>query len=349
MSFLTALFHNEKKAESVTLIDIGTSSVAGAYARYTEDESPILLYTRRVPIEVRVDEPLEQAMLRSLGMLGELLIREGAPILSRATGRGNTDIILVSIDAPWQDTSLRIEHFEEPTLFKFTKSMVTEQLEKTRVAATGKLLADESIIGTILNGYETDDPYGREVHRASVVVLTSLIDEAIAKNVLTALQGFFHTKHILPIAGSSLRYQAIRRAFPHERDALIIDATGPVTSIALVRKDLFVAIVEVPHEAGTGDTWIGEITGELAELAKNYPLPRTIFLVARETAVSSLQETLTTANLGELWLSDNPPKIVSVLASHIVGLVRQAPDVSPDLLLLLMALFWRYRGFEESM
>lgn len=330
------------------LVDIGASSVAGAYARYKEGELPALLYTRRLPIEKREGESPERAMLRALTILGETLIREGAPVLSRYTGSGSAGNILVSIDSPWQKTSVRVEHFEQKTPFVFTKRLVTDALKKTNTAATGTMIADESIIGTILNGYATNNPYGKTVHHASVVVLTSLIDERIAASILSVLRGLYHTKNILPMAGSSLRYQAMRRAFPHERDALIVDATGPVTSIAFVRKGLFVALLEVADTATGSDSWSGGIMKELAELAKDYPLPRTIFLLAREPMVSSLQKTLEAAKLGELWLSDNPPKVVSVLANHLSGLVRQTTEAPPDILLLLMALFWQYRAPEEN-
>lgn len=326
------------------LVDIGTSSVAGAYARYVEGELPVLLYTRRFPVEMRENESPERAMLRALQILGTTLIREGAPILSRATGSGSANNILVSIDAPWQTTSIRMEHFEQKTPFVFTKSLVTRKLEQTSIAATGKLLADESIVGTILNGYETGDPYGKEAHRASVFVLSSFIDEKIANSILSVLQSLYHTTRILPIAGNSLRYQAIRKAFPHERNALIVDATGPLTSIALVRKDLFIAIVERADRTADSGSWVDGVTKELTELAKNYPLPHTIFLLAREPETSSLQQTLDAAHLGKFWLSDNPPKIVPILASHINGLVRQTTAASPDLLLLLMALYYQHRG-----
>ncbi len=339
-----SLFRNPFRrvsAEAVVLIDIGTSSVAGAYARYTEQEPPVLLYTRRVPIEIRGEEPHEHAMLRALTILGDILIREGAPVLARATGNGSADVVLVSIDAPWEEISIRTEHFERKIDFVFTKSLVAKALAKQNATLPEKLLVDESIIGTILNGYETARPYGKKVHRASAIILTSFIEKKIAKSILSVLQRLYHTKHILSIAGSSLRYQAMRAAFPHERNALILDATGSLTSIMLVRKGLLVAISLVKNSDTDDQTWIRKVADECAEIARNYPLPRTIFLLAREPDIASLREKLDAAHLGSLWLSDNPPQIVSILASHIIGSIRHATTTSPDLPLLLMALYYR--------
>ena len=350
MSFFSNIF-NPIHAESVVFIDISANSVAGAYARYTEGEPPTLLYTRRLPIERRDSgEPHERALLRALEVLGSILIREGAPILARHTGSGSADVVLVSVGAPWQETNVRTEHFERKTPFVFTRGMVATALEKMSITAPGKLLADESIIGTILNGYETREPYGKEVYRASVIILTSFIDEEISEDIVATLRKLFHTTHILSIAGGSLRYQAMRIVFPHERDALILDATGPLISIALVRRDLLVAVTEVSNTTGTEDTtasWVQKVMNEFTELAKRYPLPRTIFLLAQEQHAASLEQALHAAKLGGLWLSDNPPKIVSVLASHIVDGVRQMTTTPPDLSMLLMALYYQHRPPKE--
>lgn len=347
MSFFPGLFH-KKRSEPVVLIDISAGSIAGAYAHYTEGETPTLLYARRLPIEKRAGEPPEKAMLRALEVLGSALIREGAPALARATGSGRADTVLVSVDAPWEETTVRTESFERTTPFTFTKSMVNTALEKTSVTAPGKLLADESIIGTVLNGYETREPYGKKASRAAIIVLTSLIDESVSKGIVTALRSIFHTGNIFSISGCSLRYQAMRTIFPHEHNALVLDAIGSLLSISLVRQGFLVAVNELTESIAVQNTdpWIQKVTGELTKLAERYPLPRTIFLLAQEQNVTSLEHALSAAKIAGLWLSDNPPTIVPVLASHISSFVRQAAPTLPDLSLLLMALYWHRRSAE---
>lgn len=343
MSFFKNLFHKGEGGESVIVIDIGADSVAGAYVRYEEKDPPTLVYSRNLPIEVHTGEPHERAMLRALTVLGEDLIREGAPVLARHTGSGRADRILVSVDAPWQETDVRSEHFEEAEPFLFTKGLLDRRLEETRVELSKKLLADESIIGTILNGYETRNPYGKKVHRATVIVLTSFIAENVANGILTTLSGLFHTKDILPIAGNSLRYQVMREVFPHERNAIILDATGgSITSVALVRKGIFAVLVQVTNPEDK-QQWASTVIDEFAEIAKHYPLPRTIFLLAREQEILALREMLDAANFGTLWLSDSPPKIVPVLRSNIPGGIRQVSPRPADIVLLFMTLYHQSR------
>lgn len=336
MSVLQALFRRRARAESVALIDIGADSVAGAYARYAPGEQPVLLYTRRFPVERRESEPLERAMLRSFGVLGEALIREGAPSLARAVGTGSVGEILVSFDSPWQEISMRTEYLEQETPFVFTRALADALLEKTRGTAPLKPFAGERVIGTVLNGYGAREPYGEKARRAEVIILSSAIDTSVAEPVVSALCGIYHTERITPLTAFSLRYQAMQQAFPHERDALIIDAIGRTTSVALVRKGLLAVLA-----ADVPDARIG---GALAELAKRYPLPRTIFLLAREQDIASLRANLEPANLGSLWLSNDPPKLVSVGSGALGALVRQSSASSPDLMLALMALYARPRS-----
>jgi len=344
---ITELFRTKGKTESVVLIDIGTKSVAGAYVHYEEGKIPVVLYTRRLPIEMRENEPKDRAMLRALQILGATLVREGAPVLLRATGSGSAHSVFVSLDAPWQKTFVRTEIFEQEAPFVFTKNFVAAILQKTDTKVPGMVLADQSIIGTTLNGYTTRDPYGKKATQASISILTSYINEHIAKSVLSVLANTYHHRRIVPIAGSSLRYQTIQKIFPHELDTLIIDATNPFISTALIRKGLLVSVIEM-SESDPVDSWAHIVEKQLGEISKIYPLPRTVFLLARESDLSALKAMFGTMNVDGFWFSDNPPSIVGVIASHITNLVRQTTTTPPDLQLLLMALFRQEHAFDRK-
>lgn len=327
-------------SESVLLVDISTRMIVGAYVHYSEGELPALVYTDRLPIEPHEGEAEEAAMLRTLKALGEMMIRQGAPVLQRITGSGTVHMILVSVDAPWQDTSVRTEEFEEEEPFVFTQSLVTKRLEAAHAASEGKLLADESIVGTILNGYETENPYGKKAHRASVIVLTSLIEHRVAASIIATLERLYHNKNIFPIAGSSLRYQALRAVFPHERDAIILDATSTeLSSLSLVRKGLLVSLIQANAAAKSG-AWVATVTDELKQIAKQFPLPRTIFLLAHEADADLLRGQLDTLNFSSLWLSDHQPKIVPITRSHMSTVLRQLTETPPDIVILLMTIFY---------
>lgn len=339
MSFFNALLKRRPQAESIVAVDIGADSVAGSYVRYEPNILPTIIYTRRLPIEARPDEPHERAMLRALDLLGKDLITDGAPALARATGSGSASLVLVSVDAPWQETKVHVEIFEEQQPFVFTKNLVVKRLEEATRTQDDQLVADQSIIGTILNGYETRNPYGASVKRASAIILTSLIKKTVADDIIRILRGTYHTKEILPIAGSSLRYQTLREIFPHESEALILDTTGNnELSLALIRNGILVSFSQAPVADGK-DTWVATLKTELTRLSTENPLPRTIFLLSRDEEIETYKKTLDTLNFGNLWLSDNPPKIVPVTRGITTDLVTTVATNPADIVLLLMAMY----------
>jgi hypothetical protein len=329
MSFLGEFFHPTLK-ESLVLIDISADSIAGAYVYCTSRKTSTVLFTHRLPISFSREEPPERTMLRALQMLGDVLIREGAPVLARIADDGHTDRVIISVGAPWQQTSLRTELLERKAPFNFTKALVAAVMEKARAIPEGKTLAEESVIGTVLNGYETDEPYSKKAHRASITVLTSLIDEKISTSVITELRRLFHTKNISLITSNSLRYQALRAAFPHERDALILDALGPTVSISLVRASVLGIMTEVS---------VTTLSQEITKLAITFPLPHTVFLLHQEKNALSSQSPLDARKLAPLWPKDNAPFFISVSPHHITDFVKQTTPTPPDVALLLMALY----------
>lgn len=343
MSLFEKLFHKKKIAESVVLIDICADSVGGAYARYSANETPTILHTRRQPIEPRAGETLESAMLRTLKVLGADLIREGAPVLARATGSGSAGEILVSVDTPWQETTMRTEEFTAEKPFEFTKSLVEKRLKEATSNLSGKLIATESILHTEINGYETRNPYGKRAHRASVTILTSLIERHTSRDILSTLSGLYHTKAIQMVSGSSIRHQTIRAVFPHERESISIDALRrPLISITLVHDGACVSLLQKSAEPGTDTAaWAAVMTDELSNLAKNRPLPRTIFLLAHPADADFLQQTLTAKHFGSLWLSDNPPRIILVLQDQITKLFRSGTADPIELPIILAALYYQ--------
>jgi hypothetical protein len=342
MSFVTSILKRERK-ENVVLIDIGARAVAGACVRYVGEEAPVVIYATHLPIEIQEGEDHSRAMLRALDHLAQTLTKEGVPALIRATKTGAVAQVLVSIDAPWQDTAIHSEEISRDGDFTFTKKLVTDAVTKVSPLEEGQVYTDASVVGTILNGYEVREPYGKRAHHAIIIILTSRMDTQVLRTLRESLAPLAKGSGSV-IAGTSLRYQAMRAAFPHESEILIVDATSSLPEVALVRKGFLVAVSETPENDTTAEVGTAkDFTRGFETLAKSYPLPRTIFLIARSNNMEEAQKALESVNFSSVWLSDNPPNIVPVATSHLAPLVRQLATVASDLPLLLMALYYQHR------
>ncbi len=345
MRFLSQFF-KKAEAESVLLVDIGAGSVGAAYAHFPLRAPPTIAYAKRLSIEPKAHEDRETAMSRTLSTLCESLVREGAPALARVAGHGRVEAILVSISAPWQSTVLRHEKFEDTKPFTFTRKMLSDGVDQAGLAPKGKLLVDESIVGTMLNGYETHEPFGKQTTRAQVIMLASLIDEHAARSIALALRTTFHTERILSIAGSSLRYQAVRSIFPHEKNAFILDTTGPEIAISLIRRGLLVSVTELPDgQAGTPE-WVAEVRKAFGDFASRYPLPRVIFVLVEDEKLEPVKAALADKEISKMWLTEDPPKLVPIQLPQLPPM-KQTSETPPDTILQLMALYWKEHGHDE--
>ena len=167
------MWFSKPKGASVGLIDVDSSSVAGALVRIEAGKKPGLCYTVRVPLEVTAGADaaaLTSAALRALEEVGDRLVREGAPALRAAVGEGSVDRISVSLGSPWQETQVEAKTVQKGEPFLFTKSFAVDMLGSAE-AAPGKKLT-RSVVATLLNGYLTTDPYGKRAKRAEVIVLS---------------------------------------------------------------------------------------------------------------------------------------------------------------------------------
>jgi hypothetical protein len=340
MSFFSEWFQ-KKTTETQLLIDIGADSVGGAYVISKAGAAPRVVYAKRIPIEVRQDETILASVLRALGALGDLLTREGAPLLTRELGSGRVAITLVCIDSPWETVTVRSEKIERTQPFIFTRAVLQAALAKSAEVPQGKVLADQLLIGTVLDGYEIKNPIGKRVSRVNVLVLSAAIEEDVVVQVSTVLRKFSHSRDIRFVSAAGVRYQAFRTIFPHEEDYLAIDAVSTTLAIMLVRRKLLVAFEQGNIVAGDSniDPWLQILQQNLEAITKRYPLPRTFFLIALESARDDLKMKLEKAPIGLLRLSNESPSIIAITPAHLTDHIQLLPGADTDLEMELMAIF----------
>lgn len=332
------VFSLRTHSNSVVLLELNGDSVAGAYAEFSSSKTPSLHYAKRLPVKPHRGEAIDAAMFRAFSELGTCLIRDGAPALARSTGSGTPSSIVVAVGAPWQTTRIVRQVKDNQGYFTFTRRTAQEMVREATKVPEKQLLVGNSVVGIHLNGYETKNPFGKKVKRVTLEVLVSTIEETIARRITEAIRALYHTERIFPISNTAVRYLAVRHAFPHERDCLILDVTGQAIAVSLVRRGMLVESSELA-DGSIGDAeWLREVESKLAQFAQRYPLPRTIFVLASSADGVALKSLMTKSEFSSLWLTDNPPTVVIVQPAQI-GDVRQTFVGEPDLGLRLLLLY----------
>lgn len=361
----------KRNARSVALIDIGSASVGGAYAHYEEGESPVIYYTARVDVETREGETVKDGMLRSLAFLERLLIEEGAPALRRETGSAVIEKVLVSVAAPWQSTAVTTTNLQQQNPFTFTRAHLSEAVKKAAQPTKDRISSGHTVVATILNGYETPNPFGKRVTRAELVVLSSTIEKEPAHAIEASLRRAFHTNEIELTAFAPVAYTVFRDLYPHQKDFAVVDVSGTGTDAAFVKRGLLVEVRSVAY--GTQDlliaarkagqrahlaaadildtgangsftkeaerVWLDGLHDAFASVASIQALPRTVLLLADPDFRDYLKRTLEESRLRTLWLSDEPLSVIPVTPAHLANRVKTRGLGEGDLFLALLALY----------
>ncbi|MBP7741593.1 MAG: hypothetical protein KA104_02810 [Candidatus Pacebacteria bacterium] len=364
-----------KKAESVVLFDIGSSSVGGAYLRIVEGQAPQLCYTARVPLELREGESVTETMIRGLHELCDLMIREGAAALHREAGHAHIDLVLASVSGPWQETEVRIVSLQEKRPFLFTRALM-EKAVRAKEPSAGRMISDTSVISTTLNGYETEHPWGKRALRADLTVLTSTIDKFAAKEITKAIRKAFHSHKLELTAFAPVAYAVVSDMYPLQKDFVVLDVSGTATDAMLVKKGVIAGVRSLPqgiHDllvasrgaartiSGSGAidstrnatfasrvaeveaVWLSGLKKMLADFAAEHPLPRAVFLLADENARDFLKRLIDESTLRTLWLSDEPLSIIPLSPEHTASLVKARGLADGDIFLSMLALFYHER------
>lgn len=361
----------KKKGYALALIDIGSASVGGAYAYYEENQEPIIYYTARVDVEPKKDETVTESMLRSLAFLERLLIEEGAPQLRRETGSGSVEKIMVSVAAPWQETTVATTHIEKEQPFTYTRAHLHDAAEALQKDKEGRRSTGFEVLSIALNGYETPSPFGKRARRADMVLAASTLDREASEQIERSLRHAFHTHTLEFVAFAPVAGKAFARLYPHHKDFIVIDVSGSGTDIAFVRHGHLSETCSIPH--GTHDLfreaiaagkrahvgnpdfidrdpeftedvkrveteWIEDIKKTCSSLSASQALPRTVFLLAEPKDLPYLKRSLEESSLRSLWLTNEPLQVVAVEPSHLAHHVKTRGLGDGDVFLALLAL-----------
>jgi hypothetical protein len=366
------------KHTSVVLVDIDSSSVGGAYAHFFPNKPPRIYFTARLPIEMKGGVSSNEDMFRALRTLTDVLVSSGAPVLHKETGSAHIDAVLASVGSPWQQTKIQVKTVGDgEKTFAFTRAVMEETMRsapvKTPESTDERVSVGNLVIATILNGYETTNPFGKKAKRADLVVLSSTLPKKTIAQIQETLRQAYQTHALTYTAFAPLIYTVFRDMFPLEKDYLVVDFGGETTDIAFVKGSILVDVASIPigthifshamhgQHANPGVIdltrnatlgvrvaeaeveWATRVADTLKDFTSRHALPRTVFLLAGAENRDFAKRLLDSPTLHALWLSDEALRVIPVLPSQFTSLVETRGSASGDVTLALLALFYKKR------
>ncbi|MDB5189270.1 MAG: hypothetical protein JWL82_227 [Parcubacteria group bacterium] len=361
-----------KKTQTIALIDVRSSSIGAAYVLLESGASPTLIYSTRVPMDPHATEPLEEALPRTLELALNSLTKKGSTLLRKVSGKGNVDRALVTLTTPWQTSRVFSTVIEEERPFLFTQKLVSAAASKQTKPVDGHTVVSQMAIATLLNGYEVENPFGKKIKRAELIMLSSSLKNDMMELVRTAVRKSLHQSHIEFAAFMPESYAVFRDLYPHQRDFLIMDVGNEAAEVLLAKHGLLISTSCMPHGYGemaraarsvgfsspilpllevggeqsaqvtkveeAKTLWLSEIRTSLSELAKHEPLPRTVFLLAEENVRDFLRRLIDSPTLRSLWLSEEALSILPIQPGQFSSYIKNESGEPLDPALSLIAL-----------
>lgn len=243
---------SEDKNKIILVLDIGSSSVGGAIF-YTEGKNtPKIIFSVRELISVQKEIKLDLFFEETMKSLKRVLEK----ISINTKNKPNKCFCVLS--SPWFASQTRVINFEKKENFIFNEELADSLIKKEIALFEEEHLiklsnGDNKIrpielknLKIVLNGYPTDNPYGKEVSFLEMTIFISMTQEKIAKNIEDLIGKFFVFDKIKFSSFTISSFTVARDMFINQESFLLINIGGELTDISMIKKDIIKESVSFP-------------------------------------------------------------------------------------------------------
>ena len=241
----------------VALFDIGSASVGVALVRISTQADtavpPMILWSRRkeIPFQGAIDHGhFFQSIFSVLKTVTEAMSVEA---------KESPDIIFCTFSSPWHTSQTRIAKstLSQPSVIipqiinslVDAEKMAFEKAYASRVSVESSwrvALLEQKIMRISLNGYATQNPYGKSAQDIDVALYISMGSQSFLDEINHLVEKIFHRGidqyHSLPFVS----FSALRDIFPGREHFLMCGIGGEITDLSLVKNNLLVETVSFP-------------------------------------------------------------------------------------------------------
>ncbi len=240
------------KNELVLVFDIGSSSVGGAVFETKKLGTPKIILSIREPVlleeKINTDRFLFLTM-KALDVVASKISKGGVGKISKT---------FCVLSSPWYASETRIIKLEKNVPFLFTSKLADDLIKKeislfeeenlNKFSSTNTMVRPIEFknIKTMLNGYVTPDPYNKKAKKLEMVVFISMSGEQILKSIEETIFKHFHTKDIKFSSFVMNSFAVTRDLFANQENFLLVDISGEVTDISMIKKDILTDSISYP-------------------------------------------------------------------------------------------------------
>ncbi len=242
-----SFFSIKKESDVVLVFDIGSGSVGGALVLTSKTHTPTILYTFRseIPFVQEVTGVrLLSLMLRSLSQVTHALVHEGFGLTGLHYRHAGKMEVVVSLGAPWVVSRTSFLSLRNKVPSEITSHIFSELLKHSNEETRPKekdipkdaVQIDRRLIKSVLNGYVTSSPFGKNASEAEFAAFQSFSIPKVTEKISATIMEHIRPRSLHFHAFSLLAFLTIGKLLPVVEDFIIVDASGEQTELSLIRK-----------------------------------------------------------------------------------------------------------------
>lgn len=240
------------KNNCIAVFDIGSASVGGVSLQQKKNKVPQIISSTRKP----VDFSKKMSPSRTWKTIHDAFFSVSENL--KKSSSKTPDLALCVFSSPWYVSQTRVIRIKREAPFRVTEQLVKKIIEeekknfkKTWRGTAWKeknegVFFEQVAIKTILNGYDVNNPFGKNVLNMELYAYLSFgsdfIKESIKENILNYIKPDNVYMHSFPfVLFSVLKYLADTK-----NGFLLVDISGEITDVFYVKNNIIKEVSSFP-------------------------------------------------------------------------------------------------------
>lgn len=252
---------NTSSSETSILVDVGNGTITGALVEFNTNNKPKFIYNSKNYFSVSEQVDVVKLELEMIGLLEKTLsqiVKNGVKSQYLTNKSKKITRILISFSSPWYLSKTKNINLSNEKEFVITESFLNDVLHKEVSLYKQELekeyegqnfeVIEKSIIHGKINGYSLDNSIGKNTKKFDASIYVSAVHKVFLEKVFEIIHKVTSLTHknIHLSTFPLVSFAVIRDYFTKETDFLIMDITGELTDITMVKGEIVDRTVSMP-------------------------------------------------------------------------------------------------------
>jgi len=260
-------FGGRDKSKKIILFDFRSSSVAAAIIAIDEEiDLPKILFTQRENYYFseapKADEFITRAHIALKKLIGEINhFKINDPDIEHSISE-----VRILYGAPWYTPNFIDIHHEQDKDFIFTRELLAKIIKNTdkklEINPDTEII-EKNLSSILVNGYETNDPFKKKAKDIKMSFYLAYVSTETKDEIERIIKNNLHVDgdKIYSHSHTAVLHSFLKQNFHSANNYVLLDVSGEMTEITIVRNSFFKKNVTIPVGAHIFSRKLAELSG----------------------------------------------------------------------------------------